>query len=135
GVALLLFHVGAGRLLLQVAQRVLEFLTFRLVLIDFGLDLVDAAVHPLVRRLLVVEQLEDGVDGREVEAPEQGGDGGAGDGQDETAWVGPGVAHGAQEVLHGNTRSTGGRRGATRGPSSKRRRVVAQGGRAGQGHW
>src|SRR5262249_55210891 len=51
-------------------------------------------------RLLGADDLEDGVDGRESEAPEDGREEGGDDGKDQAPAVGPGAAQGTQEVLH-----------------------------------
>src|SRR5262249_8962773 len=68
--------------------------------LDLALDGGDAAVDPLVHRLAGVQQLQDGVDGGEVEPPEDRGAGGAEDGQEEAAPVGPGVPQGAEGGSH-----------------------------------
>src|SRR5262249_29249644 len=91
-------------LLLLVGQLVDSWLEA----VNLFLLLGDTGVDPDVQALLGSQQFEDGVDGSEVESPEDGGQESAEDGENQALAVGQGVTQRAQKVLHGQESFCGG---------------------------
>src|SRR5207244_1905039 len=97
-------------------------------LLDLLLDTPDLVVGPLLEVLVRADDLEDGVDGGEVQAPEDSREDGAQDRDAQADAVRPGTAHGAQEVFHA-TRLTWGIRGRRGRPYKRAARCTRIGSR------